>query len=92
MIVDVRYLAQLRGLVGRSAEHIDLPDPCTVAGLVAVLLERHPGLGDGACRLRPGVLVFVGDEQASPERPLCDGDEVLFMAPVAGGCRPGFPA
>ncbi len=89
MNIAVRYLAQMRGLAGRSLQSVDLPGPCTVAELVAVLVERQPSLKtallDGAGRPRPGVLVFVGDEQVGPDRPLRDGDEVSFLTPIAGG-------
>ena len=89
MTVIVRYLAQLRRLAGRSIERLDLAGPCTLAGLVAALAERHPELSavlvDDQGQGRPSVLVFVGDEQASPDRPLSDGDEVTLLAPIAGG-------
>jgi molybdopterin converting factor small subunit len=89
MTVGVRYLAQLRRLAGQGAEQLDLPEPCTVARLVAVLAGRHPALApvllDAAGRARPSVLVFVGDEQADPGRALADGDEVTFLTPIAGG-------
>jgi molybdopterin converting factor small subunit len=96
MNVGVRYLAQLRGLAGCAGERVELTESCTLAGLVAVLLERHPGLknalSDGTGHIRPGILVFVGDEQAGPERALKEGDEVTFLTPIAGGGRSGFPA
>jgi molybdopterin converting factor small subunit len=89
MIVGVRYLAQLRRLAGCTAEQIELPDPCTAAGLVAALVDRHPALQpalvDEHGQVRRTILVFVGDEQAGPDRLLGDGDEVTLLTPIAGG-------
>jgi molybdopterin converting factor small subunit len=91
MNVGVRYLAQLRRLAGRSTEQLELPDPCTVAGFVATLVQRQPALSvalvDGEGRPRSSVLVFVGDEQVSCDRPLADGDVVTLLTPIAGGRR-----
>jgi molybdopterin converting factor small subunit len=89
MNVTVRYLAQLRGLAGRSSEQLELNGPGTTAGLVEALIERHPPLRpillDEQGRPRASVLLFVGDEQAGPDRALTEGDEVTFLTPIAGG-------
>ncbi len=89
MKVGVRYLAQLRQAAGRTVEQVEWPGPATLAGLVAALAERHPSLRDvlldPAGAPRASVLVFVGDEQAGPDRPLSEGDEVTLMTPIAGG-------
>lgn len=79
MKLAVRYLAQLRHAVGSGGEEVELPGPLSVRELLAALAARRPAL------LTPALLVFVGDEQAEPERQLRDGDEVTLLTPVAGG-------
>ena len=85
MIVQVRYLGQLRQAAGRSAEAVEVEDRCTVAMLAARLTSERPEL----CGVlsSPAVLTFVGDEQARPGQVLVEGDEIIFMTPIAGGER-----
>jgi molybdopterin converting factor small subunit len=89
MNVVVRYLAQLRRLAGRSEERVSLSGPCSVGQLVADLAEANNGLRrallDDRGGLRAAILIFVGDEQATADRTLKDGDEVILMTPIAGG-------
>jgi molybdopterin converting factor small subunit len=89
MNVVVRYLAQLRRLAGRSEERVSLPSPCSVGQLVGLLAAANDGLRrallDDRGGVRAGILVFVGDEQATADRTLRDGDEVILMTPIAGG-------
>ena len=88
MNVVVRYLAQLRQAAGRAEERLDLPGGSSVSDLV-----KHLGGRDGRLRgvlldggeARGSLLLFVGDEQASRDRILQDGDEVTLMTPIAGG-------
>ena len=83
MIVQVRYLGQLRQAVGRSSEAVEVEEGCTVAVLVARLTTERPEL----CGVlsSPAVLIFVRDEQARPTRVLGEGDEIIFMTPISGG-------
>jgi molybdopterin synthase sulfur carrier subunit len=89
MNIAVRYLVQLKQSAGCSTEQVQLDRPCTVAGLVGLLAERHPGLrsallgADG--KVQPTLLIFVGDDQSERDRPLRDGEEVTLMTPIAGG-------
>ena len=83
MIVQVRYMAQLRQAAGRSTEAVKVEEGCTVATLVAYLAETRPALLN--ILHSPTLLVFVGDEQARHEQVLRDGDEILLMTPIAGG-------
>ena len=83
MIVQVRYLAQLRHAAGRSGEAIEIDEGRTVADLVAHLAESRPALRN--VLHSPTLLVFVGDEQAPMGHPLRPGDEIILMTPIAGG-------
>ena len=83
MIVQVRYMAQLRRMAGLQAEAVEVAERCTIAALVAQLAEARPALG--SVLHSPSLLVFVGDEQAHAEQILHPGDEILLMTPIAGG-------
>lgn len=89
MNVGVRFLAQLRQSAGRAAERLDLDGTPDVAALVRALAANDARLAgvlltpDG--RVQPTLLLFIGDEQVRPDRPLRDGDEVTLMTPISGG-------
>jgi molybdopterin converting factor small subunit len=92
MKVFVRFMAQLRHAAGVAAEVIELPEPCSPAALVQLLVKRHgEGLRllllDASGKLHPTILMFVNDEQGSGSDValLQDGDEVTFLSPIAGG-------
>lgn len=54
----------------------------TVADVVATASERY---GDGFARVAAICRVWVNGDQASPETPVGDGDEVALLPPVSGG-------
>lgn len=85
--VTVRYWASARAAAGVDGEVVEVGDGLTLAALVAVLVERHPG-----SRLKTvlGVCsVLVGDRPAgSGDRAevwVAPGDQVEFLPPFAGG-------
>jgi molybdopterin converting factor small subunit len=83
-------MAQLRQAAGAAAESVELDQPCSVGDLIKCLADRHGGsfrelLLDAGGGVRPAVLLFVGDEQVGPERPLRDGDVATVLTPMAGG-------
>jgi molybdopterin converting factor small subunit len=92
MQVHVRYMAQLKPAAGTAAETVEVPPGCGIAGLTAILAERH---GDAFRRLvhgsggelRPCVLFFIGDAQVTIGQAvtLREGDMVTLMTPIAGG-------
>jgi len=73
------YFASLRDRAGRDAEAVEshAVDP---RALYAELDARH-GLGLAPERVR----VAVNGQFATWDRPLADGDEVVFLPPVSGG-------
>lgn len=77
--IHVQYFAAFRDQVGHDEETVETraADP---AGLYAELQAVH-ALGLGADRLK----VAVNDEFSSWDRPLEDGDRIVFIPPVAGG-------
>jgi molybdopterin converting factor subunit 1 len=77
--VQLRYFALLREQAGRQAETVET-SAATPAALYAELAARH-GFRLGAAQLRVAVNASFSDW----EQPLRDGDEVVFIPPVAGG-------
>ncbi len=77
--IHVHYFAAFRDQAGRDEETVTTAarDP---AALYAELQAAH-SLGLGADRLK----VAVNDEFAAWDRPLQDGDRIVFIPPVAGG-------
>jgi len=77
--VDVRYFAAFREATGTAGESVETL-ATTPAALFRECAEHHPGL-----RRYSASLVAVNDEMTQWERPLAEGDQVLFFPPVAGG-------
>ena len=75
--VDVKYFALFRERAGRGAERLITP-----AGTVGALYEElSPRLGLEATMVRAA----VNGEFVENDHALSDGDEVVFVPPVAGG-------
>lgn len=75
--VDVKYFALFRERMGCGEERLTT-DAKTVGALYA---ELQPRLGLAPERVRAAVNeAFVGDDYT-----LGDGDEIVFVPPVAGG-------
>jgi len=75
----ITYYALLREQAGLSSETIE-STATDGASLYAELAARH------GFRLAPAQLrVAVNGDFADWSRPLADGDEVVFIPPVAGG-------
>jgi molybdopterin converting factor subunit 1 len=77
--VHVQYFAALREQAGRSAETCET-SAANPRDLYADLRQRR-GLGLPESLLR----VAINEEFCDWERPLADGDRVVFIPPVAGG-------
>ncbi len=77
--LQLRYFAVLREQSGRQAETVET-EAATPAKLYAELAARH-GFRLAISQLR----VAVNAAFSEWDRPLRDGDEVVFIPPVAGG-------
>jgi molybdopterin converting factor subunit 1 len=80
--VQLRYFASIRERLGRKEEEVDVPDGATVATVWDRLVAEQPALA--AQRYRPA----VNQEYTTPEHPLREGDELVFIPPVSGGSNP----
>ena len=77
--IHIQYFAVLRELAGRSQETVPT-DAETAAHLYAELVERY-GFSLGPEQIR----VVVNDTFGEFTATLRDGDEVVFLPPLAGG-------
>lgn len=77
--VRVQYFAILREQAGRGSEAL-----ATAAATPAELYEELRGLR-GLTLPRSLLRVAVNEEFCDWDRPLADGDHVVFIPPVAGG-------
>lgn len=77
--LTVSYFAQLRELTGTSSETIDT-DSETPAGLFEELRAKYK-----LPLKRKGMMVAVNGDFADWSHPLTEGEEIVFIPPVAGG-------
>lgn len=78
-VVNLQYYAQLREQAGTSAEQVD-----TAAGSLRELYEELR-IARGFSLAADALKVAVNAQFSGWERPLRDGDTIVFIPPVAGG-------
>ncbi len=91
MAIEVRIPTILRSYTGGEKAVTAAGD--SLAGLIADLEANHPGIRerliDGE-ELRRFVNVYINDEDVrfigGLDAPLSDGDQVVILPAVAGGC------
>jgi len=71
MKVSVEYHGQMRALMGRTQEVLEVEEGCTVGKIVVE--KQFKGL------------MFVGTQQVKEDRVLRDGDVIVLLSPIAGG-------
>ena len=79
--VQVRYYQRLREVAAVQAETYLVDADSTVAGLLAAVIARHPGILEFA----PSLLIAINADYAQRTAPLAEGDIVDLMPPVSGG-------
>lgn len=91
MAIEVKIPTIMRTFTG--GEKAVTGEGATLSELIADLESRHPGIADRMLEdgaLRRFVNVYVNDEDVrflgGLEAPLGDGDEVVVLPAVAGGC------
>ncbi len=83
-MVQLRYFASLREMLGIGDETVALPDAVdTVAGLQQWLQARGEPWRDALADER--LLVAVNQEVGDGHTAVTDGDEVAWFPPVTGG-------
>jgi molybdopterin synthase catalytic subunit len=81
MRVRVLFFGMLKDLAGKSSELLDLPEPASVADVLAHYLAHIPRFKDSL----PSLAVAVNQQYAGPETKLKLDDEVALLPPVSGG-------
>jgi molybdopterin converting factor subunit 1 len=81
MRVRVRLFAALREAAGRGEVELELPAVATAEEAWRRLVADTPALADR----RRGLAASVNRRYTPFDRPLAEGDEVVFIPPVSGG-------
>ena len=82
MRVRVRLFASLREAVGQAEVSLDLPERATAEDAWAALARDRPTLS----ARRPRLTAAINRRYAPFDTQLEDGDELVFVPPVSGGC------
>jgi len=83
MKIHTRYFASFREIIGQNEEALALREGASVADVCALLLRRYPRLQP----LMERALCAVNHNYVSIDTVLHEGDELVFIPPVGGGCH-----
>jgi molybdopterin converting factor small subunit len=78
--VEALLFARYAELLGADSLTLTLPEGIKAGEAVSHVRNQHPGIA-----LPSTVLLAINGRQATPERPLHDGDELAILPPLAGG-------
>jgi MoaE-MoaD fusion protein len=81
MRVRVLFFGILKDLAGKSSDLLELPEPASVADVLAHYQARVPRFKQSL----PSLAVAVNQQYAGPETKLKLDDEVALLPPVSGG-------
>ena len=81
MTITLRYFAAIRDITRRPQEAISLPLGATIADAQSWLADHYAGLAPILARCQ----VAQNRTFVTTEARLTDGDEVVFLPPMAGG-------
>ena len=81
MRVRLLFFAVLRDITGKSEAEVSIADGTRAGDVWQTLRRNHSAL---ASYEKPP-MIAVNENYASPDTPLHDGDELVFIPPVAGG-------
>src|SRR5580692_7317724 len=81
MRVRIFFFGMLKDLAGKSSDLLELPEPASVADVLAHYQADIPRLKDWL----PSLAVAVNQQYAGPETKLKTDDEVALLPPVSGG-------
>jgi molybdopterin converting factor subunit 1 len=82
--VTVRLFARLREIAGAGELLVEVAAPATIRTVWGELAQKHPDLDAYAS----SISAARNMDYARMDAAVCDGDEVAFLPPVSGGCRP----
>ena len=81
MHVTVKLFARLHELAGASELGRELPAGATAGDAWQAIVAEHPAMASYS----RAISCAVNASYVKLNRPLSDGDEVVFMPPVSGG-------
>lgn len=88
MAVVVKLSPLLVDLFPGASRRVEI-DADTVAGVIAELDRRWPGMGDRICDSTPAIRrhmnVFVDGDRSTLATPLLPGSEVFIITAISGG-------
>lgn len=79
--IRVLFFGMLRDIAGRSEDDLELAE----GGRLATVFEHYAQSFPRFRELAASIVLAQNRQFASPEAPVCDGDEVAFLPPVSGG-------
>ena len=92
MSISIKYMSQLKALLGQGTDQIETQSACTWRELAEQLVQRHGEplrklLYSNEGELNPSLLVCIGDEQIRPTaaHPIQPGQTVTLLSPISGG-------
>ena len=83
MKIRTRYFASFREITGQNEEVLTLNEGANVADMCALLLTRYPRLH----AIMERALCAVNHNYVPIDTVLHEGDELVFIPPVGGGCH-----
>jgi molybdopterin converting factor small subunit len=96
MNIVVKFAGPLRAAAGVKEMAIDLQGNATTGAVLCEVAERNPGVRLELFGPDPKhyFSVFVNDllvpEKEREQAPVHEGDEVMILLPIAGGCLQGL--
>ena len=81
MKVRLLFFAVLRDITGKNETEVSVAEGTRAADIWNSLRREHASLASYA---KPP-MIAINEDYATPETPLRDGDELVFIPPVAGG-------
>lgn len=81
MRIRVLFFGQLRDLLGRQEDELELAEGATLETVFAHYASQSPAVA----ALSKSVVMARNQAFAGPREPVADGDEVAVMPPVSGG-------
>ncbi len=92
MKIQVQYTTQLRMILERTEDEVELAELSSTSGLLAELSQRHGRPFDdlvfrGPGQLSPSILLCVGNKHIGNDLSyaLKDGDQVTLLSVISGG-------
>ena len=78
-MAHLRLFGPAREAAGTSA--VSVPG----GNVAAVMADASARFGEPFCSILAESRVWVNGDEAEPDTPVCDGDEVAVIPPVSGG-------